>query len=292
MRQWPESLIFLVMVCVLFRLQWVNITVTSWWARWPLKPPASRLFRRRSKKASKLRVTGLCGLWDSPGTGEFPAQMASNMENVSIWWRHHGHWELLHARCWNFRIASIYALITLTSHDRRGVSNYKQLDCLFNSLFRSTKLKYQSSFLLTHWGSVQWQWQPMDSPHKGSVLKNALPSRHDVWIWWHNLARLKMIVACALSIHADVHHLYSANSTLSCWHRSSKLMSHALYEDLWGQKLGLYSLCGKTTPHQISWSLEIARLDAIVVASLWNLTGISATLFLRCLSNFRVIANV
>ena len=24
------------------------------------------------------------------GTGEFPAQMASNTENVSIWWRHHG----------------------------------------------------------------------------------------------------------------------------------------------------------------------------------------------------------
>ena len=22
------------------------------------------------------------------GTGEFPAQMASNAENVSIWWRH------------------------------------------------------------------------------------------------------------------------------------------------------------------------------------------------------------
>ena len=25
----------------------------------------------------------------STGTGEFPAQMASNTENVSIWWRHH-----------------------------------------------------------------------------------------------------------------------------------------------------------------------------------------------------------
>ena len=25
----------------------------------------------------------------TPGTGEFPAQMASNPENVSIWWRHH-----------------------------------------------------------------------------------------------------------------------------------------------------------------------------------------------------------
>ena len=26
---------------------------------------------------------------NSPGTGEFPAQMASDAENVSIWWRHH-----------------------------------------------------------------------------------------------------------------------------------------------------------------------------------------------------------
>ena len=48
----------------------------------------NRLFRRRSKKASKLRVTGLCA-GNSPGTGEFPAQMASYAENVSIWWHHH-----------------------------------------------------------------------------------------------------------------------------------------------------------------------------------------------------------
>ena len=49
----------------------------------------NRLFRRRSKKTSKLRVTGLCA-GNSPGTGEFPAQIASNAENVFIWWRHHG----------------------------------------------------------------------------------------------------------------------------------------------------------------------------------------------------------
>ena len=48
----------------------------------------NRLFRRRSKKISKLRVTGLCD-GNSPGTGEFPAQMASNAENISIWWRYH-----------------------------------------------------------------------------------------------------------------------------------------------------------------------------------------------------------
>ena len=45
-----------------------------------------RLFRLRSKKTSKLHVTGLCA-GNSPGTGEFPAQMASYAENVSIWWR-------------------------------------------------------------------------------------------------------------------------------------------------------------------------------------------------------------
>ena len=44
--------------------------------------------RRRSKKTSKLRVTGFCE-GNSPATGEFPAQRASNAENVSLWWRHH-----------------------------------------------------------------------------------------------------------------------------------------------------------------------------------------------------------
>ena len=48
----------------------------------------NRLIRRKSKKISKLRVTGLCA-GNSPVTGEFPAQMACNAENVSIWWRHH-----------------------------------------------------------------------------------------------------------------------------------------------------------------------------------------------------------
>ena len=48
----------------------------------------NRLFRRRSKKISKLCLTGLCA-GSSPETGEFPAQMASDAENVSIWWRHH-----------------------------------------------------------------------------------------------------------------------------------------------------------------------------------------------------------
>ena len=49
------------------------------------------LFRHRSKKTSKLRVTGLCE-GNPRFTGGFLSQSASNAENVSIWWRHRG-WE-------------------------------------------------------------------------------------------------------------------------------------------------------------------------------------------------------
>ena len=46
------------------------------------------LFRRRSKKTSKLRPTGLF-VGNSPVTGEFPSQRVSDAQTVSIWWLHH-----------------------------------------------------------------------------------------------------------------------------------------------------------------------------------------------------------
>ena len=67
----------------------------------------NRFLRRKSKKTSKLRVTGLCA-GNSPGTGEFPAQMASNAENfpfddvIMLFWC----WDcnildkLIHYRSW------------------------------------------------------------------------------------------------------------------------------------------------------------------------------------------------
>ena len=60
-----------------------------------------RLFRRTSNNTSKLCVTGLCER-NSPVTGEFPAQRASNPENTSIWWRHHGISSSCLSRC--FRV--------------------------------------------------------------------------------------------------------------------------------------------------------------------------------------------
>ena len=50
----------------------------------------NRLFRRIPKRTSKPCITGLCA-GNSPVTGEFPAQRASDAENVSIWLRHHVH---------------------------------------------------------------------------------------------------------------------------------------------------------------------------------------------------------
>ena len=51
----------------------------------------NHFFRRRSKKTSKLRVTGLC-VWNSPVTGE--PQRVSDAVNVAIWWRHAGEAEV------------------------------------------------------------------------------------------------------------------------------------------------------------------------------------------------------
>ena len=59
---------------------------------------ASRLFTQqfiRAQIKENIKVSRhwpLCG--NSPGTSEFPAQMASNAENVSIWWRHHVNWSM------------------------------------------------------------------------------------------------------------------------------------------------------------------------------------------------------
>ena len=52
----------------------------------------STVYWGADQKTSKLRVTGFVrGIHrGSPVTGEFPAQRASDAENVSIWWRHHG----------------------------------------------------------------------------------------------------------------------------------------------------------------------------------------------------------
>ena len=79
----------------------------------------NRLFRCRSKKTPKLRVTCLCAA-NSPVTGEFSAQMANNEENVSCWWRHHAiEILLLHVVASNVRVLKV-----LSNVYRSSITNY------------------------------------------------------------------------------------------------------------------------------------------------------------------------
>ena len=92
------SLCFVVFCCGLvmkdFTLEWRHNEHDGISKHQPHECLLNHLFTHRSKKTSKLQITGLCE-GNSPVTGEFPAQRASNMENVSIWWRHHDSYFLL-----------------------------------------------------------------------------------------------------------------------------------------------------------------------------------------------------
>ena len=72
---------------MIYHLQWRHNGRDSVSNHQPHDCLLNRLFRRRSKKTSKPRITGLCA-GNSPVPGEFPTQMASNAENISIWWHH------------------------------------------------------------------------------------------------------------------------------------------------------------------------------------------------------------
>ena len=84
----PRDVFSVLLLLFVSTLQWHHNGCDSVSNHQPYGYLLNCLFRRRSKKTSKLHVTGLC-MGNSPVTGEFPTQMASNAENASIWWRDH-----------------------------------------------------------------------------------------------------------------------------------------------------------------------------------------------------------
>ena len=68
---------------------WFTIEITSWWARWRLKSPTSRLFTQPFVQAQIKEIVKAPSHWplwgEFTGDGEFPAQKASNVE--IIWWQ-------------------------------------------------------------------------------------------------------------------------------------------------------------------------------------------------------------
>ena len=66
----------------------IFISTGEWGVQMQPLTSENSYFLRSGPQGATLLMTGLCA-GNSPGTGEFPAQMASYAENVSIWWRHH-----------------------------------------------------------------------------------------------------------------------------------------------------------------------------------------------------------
>ena len=122
-----------------------------------------RLFRCRSKKTSKLRVTGLCA-GNSPATDEFPAQMASNAENVSIWWRHHD---------------------TVTTPDKNQVKRIA-LYILRNFANKSVLLQWISTYL---WG---WTHHNDEKPSQAQEFDIYSINRYQMVIFWWVLCHRKI----------------------------------------------------------------------------------------------------
>ena len=140
------------------------------------------LFGRTSKKTSKLRVTGLCaGNW--PVTGEFPAQMASNAEDVSIWWRPHELGSLiiscLYSKVMVSTLSLLVALIAVTSQGHNGSSNLLHSTVCATVCFTYHQRKCQS-FRHVPFVSGNHRW-PVVSPNKGPPTRKLFPF-HDVII--------------------------------------------------------------------------------------------------------------
>ena len=144
----------------------------------PLDCLLNGLFRRRSQKSSKLRVTGLCAA-NSPVTGEFPAQRVSNAEmfpfddGIML-----SYYIPLLTICnlTDFPPRSMVRIrwkrrniIRVTSDERHGFSNQWQLDCLFNSLPRPLSTKYQRSASLALSLREIYRWS-LKLPRKEPVI--------------------------------------------------------------------------------------------------------------------------
>ena len=166
----------------------------------------NRLFRRKSKKTSKLRATGRCD-GNSPVTGEFPTQRASNAENVSIWWRHH----VMESTIGRLSVPSLPS--TLATDLCPGGWLPTKTSPQWQSIFRwcvlfPASFKWSIPLRQIHLFTVRWVLQSSLSP--GDIN----PSQH-----------------CS---HVDT------PPPFKIWWKSTPLKSGCLHSKIWNNAFGLY----------------------------------------------------
>ena len=117
---------------------------------WHLNNLLSHLFR--SKKISKLHIADLCE-GNSAVTGEFPAQRASNVESVSIWWCHHGMGKTVSyltttKHIWICTLLEMYS----NSYFDRAFSSIKDMTCNFCTIYMIRRLTNKNFLQPNHDG--------------------------------------------------------------------------------------------------------------------------------------------
>ena len=117
---------------------------------------------------------------NSPGTGEFPAQKASNVENVSIWWRHH----VLLFFC-GFKSSGNERYVKLwVAHAPRMAGAFSPPGDMHNGTGATHVPWYMpesltSSFIWGRWQGKRFRYsQRMRNPQL-----NVSGKRHMIWYW-------------------------------------------------------------------------------------------------------------
>ena len=164
----------------------------------------NRLFRRRSNKTWKLRVTGLCA-GNSPLTGEFPAHYdVTAMFMLNVWLFPDFRWHLSHFEPYLIRqfVISVYPHDNL-SHACAGISKFAPSMHLGTRLIATLGLMVpyveDSWLLFIKWKHFRRYWpfvrgihrSPVNFPHEGQWRRTLIFCLICAWIYgWVTIVRL------------------------------------------------------------------------------------------------------
>ena len=175
------------------KINFHHISMTSYWARWRLKSPASRLFTQpfiQAQIKESIKAPRHWPLWgEFTGDRSIPRTKASNAENVSIWWCHHENC-IYKSRLPNVCLsgqASMYLLTdtfcVFTKYPNPRLGDYRDTNVKASQITGNLAVcsatcpdLHQRNFNASHhwpseWGIRQWQ---VDLPHKRCVTPSLL----------------------------------------------------------------------------------------------------------------------
>ena len=153
----------------------------------------------------------------------------------------------------------------------RTINDFEEDHNLLHHIFMRANPREQSrQIVFRHWDITYAQIADKQIP----IFYQRLLYQQLVIVWGYKKGKTWIENYCVVTMYIFVN-----------WSVTNRLTVNEGYK----MYLDLCSLSGKTFYRHILWSFEAVRLDVKITASLWHLTGISAVLLPRCMSNFRTI---